>query len=89
MSGQGLEAVQGATPQILGAAATALKKTQVDAYQIVWFAFLPGGIIAVICCALYDNPHYRMNWTVDAPLHTKDLDLPPPATDDSSAAEKV
>lgn len=88
MSGQGLEAVQGATPQILGAASAALKKTQVDGYKIVWFAFFPGGIIAVICCALFDNPHHRMNWTVDAPLSTKDLDLPAPTTDETSA-EKV
>ncbi|GAA5865110.1 hypothetical protein JCM3774_002134 [Rhodotorula dairenensis] len=83
MSGKGLEAVQGATPQILGAASAALKNTEADAYKIVWFAFLPGGVIAVICCALFENPQHRMNWTVDAPLNTA-----APARDDASV-EKV
>lgn len=64
MSGQGLEAVQGATPQILGAASAALKHTEVEGYKIVWFAFLPGGILAVLCCVLFENPRSRMNWTV-------------------------
>lgn len=64
MSGKGLEAVQGATPQILGAASAALKHTEAEGYKIVWFAFLPGGIIAVLCCVLFENPKSRMNWTV-------------------------
>lgn len=63
-SGKGLEAIPGVTPQILGAAAAAMKHVEAEAYKIVWFAFLPGGIIAVICCACFKNPKSRMNWTV-------------------------
>ncbi|BGP55451.1 hypothetical protein JCM8202v2_003055 [Rhodotorula sphaerocarpa] len=80
-SGKGLEAIPGVTPQILGAAAAAMKHVEAEAYKIVWFAFLPGGIIAVICCACFKNPKSRMNWTVDAPLSTKDLGPEVPTAD--------
>lgn len=57
---------EGATGQILGAASAAMKATQAHGYKIVWFAFLPGSIIAAIGCACLRNPSDRMNWVVGA-----------------------
>ncbi|GJN88262.1 hypothetical protein Rhopal_001227-T1 [Rhodotorula paludigena] len=68
-TGQGIATIPGVTGQILGAGSAALKATEVHGYKIVWFAFLPGSIIAALGCALLKNPKERMNWVTDAPLN--------------------
>ncbi|BGP71293.1 hypothetical protein NBRC10513v2_004662 [Rhodotorula toruloides] len=73
MSGQGLAAIPNITGPMIGAASAALKETQAHAYKIVWFAFLPGSILAAIGCAMFHNPKERMNWVTDAPLDTKNI----------------
>ncbi|KAM0789205.1 hypothetical protein ACM66B_000050 [Microbotryomycetes sp. NB124-2] len=60
--------VPGATGPIIGAAFAAAKQTQADAYRIVWYAFLPGTVIAAVVCVLFHNPKERMNYVIDAPL---------------------
>ncbi|KAK4051412.1 hypothetical protein OIV83_002896 [Microbotryomycetes sp. JL201] len=60
--------IPGATGPIIGAAFGAAKQVQADAYRIVWYAFLPGTIIAAVVCAFFHQPRDRMNWIVDAPL---------------------
>ncbi|GAA5869827.1 hypothetical protein JCM8547_005853 [Rhodosporidiobolus lusitaniae] len=71
-TGQGLDTLPGATGQVLGAASAAMKSVEVHGYKIVWFAFLPGSIVAAIGCALLKNPKDRMNWVTDAPLKTEE-----------------
>ncbi|KAK4057264.1 hypothetical protein OIO90_001761 [Microbotryomycetes sp. JL221] len=73
--------VPGATGPIIGAAFTAAKEVQAHGYKIVWFAFLPGTVIAAVVCALFHNPRERMNWVVDAPL-----DLPKGHVEDHEAS---
>ncbi|ORY86666.1 major facilitator superfamily domain-containing protein [Leucosporidium creatinivorum] len=87
-SGQGMP--EGTTGQMLGAASAAMKSTQAHGYKIVWFAFLPGSIIAAIGCACLKNPRERMNWVVDAPLNTKEAgaDTPLEAGDAGSTSQE-
>lgn len=70
-SGQGLAAIPDATPAIVTAARSAMFKVEAHAYKIVWFAFLPGCILAAAICLIMRNPSERMNWVVDAPLEAK------------------
>ncbi|KAM0789204.1 hypothetical protein ACM66B_000049 [Microbotryomycetes sp. NB124-2] len=60
--------VPGATGPIIGAAFDAAKQVQAHGYKIVWFAFLPGTVLAALACALFHNPKERMNAVIDAPL---------------------
>ncbi|KAK4051413.1 hypothetical protein OIV83_002897 [Microbotryomycetes sp. JL201] len=73
--------IPGATGPIIGAAFGAAKQVQADAYKIVWFAFLPGTVIAAIACASFRNPRDRMNYVVDAPL-----ELPKGTIEDQEAS---
>ncbi|BGP33028.1 hypothetical protein JCM10296v2_004817 [Rhodotorula toruloides] len=73
LSGQGLAAIPNITGPMIGAASAALTETQAHAYKIVWFAFLPGSILAASGCAMFHNPKERMNWVTDAPLDTKNI----------------
>lgn len=75
MSGQGLAAIPDITGPMIGAASAALKETQAHAYKIVWFAFLPGSILAAIGCALFKNPKERMTWVVGQFLSSLSLSL--------------
>ncbi|SGY34004.1 BQ5605_C002g01577 [Microbotryum silenes-dioicae] len=68
LSGRGIAGVPGITPTIASAASLAAKQVEAHAYKIVWYAFLPGAILAAVGCALFRNPTERMNWVVDAPL---------------------
>lgn len=69
-----------------------MKETQAYGYKITWFAFLPGAVLAAIGCACFQNPKDRMNWIVDAPLRTEDVNhaaAPVGSDRDSANEEKV
>ena len=80
-SGQGLAAIPGINGQILGAASTALKNTQAAGYSKVWWAFLPGTVIAAVLCVFLRNPVDRLNYVVDAPLNINDITHQKPSTE--------
>ncbi|KAK4051421.1 hypothetical protein OIV83_002905 [Microbotryomycetes sp. JL201] len=71
--------IPGATGPIIGAAFQAAKQVQADGYKIVWFAFLPGTVLAALGCVAFRSNADRMNWVVDAPLELPKSDSESPS----------
>ncbi|KAM0750503.1 MFS general substrate transporter [Meredithblackwellia eburnea MCA 4105] len=83
LSGQGISAVPGITPEIIAACGSAAANVEAHGYRIVWYAFLPGSVLAAVGCALFRNPKERMDWIIDAPLKVDQ-----PQEEDGSKASK-
>lgn len=74
----GLAQIPGVNGQIMGAGIDAIKRAQAKCYAIVWAAYTPATVIAIIaCCCLKANKD-KMNWITEAPLNEKEANIEAP-----------
>lgn len=69
-----LPGIQGSTPAIIQAGATALKQAYADGLRVVYIIAVPFGAVACIACFFLGDMRSVMNYSVDAPvedLHAK------------------
>lgn len=65
---EGLARIVGLTPEVIIAAAAALKQAFADSIRVVFFITIPFGVVACVGCVFLGDMKETMNYHVDAPL---------------------